>query len=80
MNYINEQHVLTTIKKDNCGDYFVQLCLKNVYKIIKDKDNKKEIGIDVGVTNLMILSDGTKYNNPRFKNGKDGTSNNIEKF
>lgn len=63
---------LFTIKKDNCGDYFVQICLKNVYKLIKDSDNKKEIGIDVGVTDLMILSDGTKYSNPRFKNGKHG--------
>lgn len=63
---------LFTIKKDNCGDYFVQICLKNVYKLIKDSDNKKEIGIDVGVTDLMILSDGTKYSNPRFKNGEHG--------
>ena len=31
---------LFTIKKDNCGDYFVQICLKNVYKLIKDSDNK----------------------------------------
>lgn len=63
---------LFTIKKDNCGDYFIQICLKNVYKLIKDSEDKKEIGIDVGVTDLMILSDGTKYNNPRFKNGKYG--------
>lgn len=63
---------LFTIKKDNCGDYFIQICLKNVYKLIKDSDNKKEIGIDVGVTDLMILSDGTKYSNPRFKNGEHG--------
>lgn len=64
--------MLFTVKKDNCGDYFLQICLKDVYKLIKDSEGKKEIGIDVGVSTLMTLSDGTKYDNPRFKNGKHG--------
>mgnify|MGYP000137504164 CR=1 FL=1 len=52
---------------------FLQLCLKDVYKIVKVEEEKKEIGIDVGISTLMTLSDGTKYDNPRFKNGKDGS-------
>lgn len=72
-NLHKTQQVLTTVKKDNCGDYFLQLCLKDVYKIVKVEEEKKEIGIDVGISTLMTLSDGTKYDNPRFKNGKDGS-------
>lgn len=49
------------------------MCLKDVYKIVKVEEEKKEIGIDVGISTLMTLSDGTKYDNPRFKNGKDGS-------
>ena len=72
-NLHKKQRVLTTVKKDNCGDYFLQLCLKDVYKVVKVEEEKKEIGIDVGISTLMTLSDGTKYDNPRFKNGKDGS-------
>lgn len=65
--------VMTTVKKDNCGDYYLQLSVKDVYKIVKVKEEKKEIGIDVGVSTLITLSDGSKYENPKFKNGKDGS-------
>lgn len=74
-DYINlnkKKRMLFTVKKDNCGDYLLQICLKDVYKLIKDSEQKKEIGIDVGVSTLMTLSDGVKYDNPRFKNGKHG--------
>lgn len=68
-----EKSVMTTVKKDNCGDYYLQLSVNDIYKIVKIEEDKKEVGIDVGVSTLMTLSDGTKYNNPRFKNGKDGS-------
>lgn len=68
----NKKAVDFKIKKDNCNDYFVSIVLKDVYKYVEASDNPKHIGIDVGVGTLMTLSDGTKYENPRFKNGKDG--------
>lgn len=41
--------------------------MKDIYKIVKVEEEKREIGIDVGISTLMTLSDGTKYDNPRFK-------------
>lgn len=73
VNLHKKKQVLTTVKRDNCGDYFLQLCMKDVYKIVKIEDERKETGIDVGVSTLMTLSDGKKYDNPKFKNGKDGS-------
>ena len=73
VNLHKKQQILTTVKKDNCGDYFLQLCMKDIYKIVKVEEEKREIGIDVGISTLMTLSDGTKYDNPRFKNGRDGS-------
>lgn len=73
VNLHKKQQILTTVKKDNCGDYFLQLCMKDIYKIVKVEEEKREIGIDVGISTLMTLSDGRKYDNPRFKNGKDGS-------
>lgn len=73
VNLHKKQQILTTVKKDNCGDYFLQLCMKDIYRIVKVEEEKREIGIDVGISTLMTLSDGTKYDNPRFKNGRDGS-------
>ena len=66
-----KQQILVTVKKDSCDNYFLQLCLKDVYKIVKENDTKKEIGVHVGISTIT-LSDGTMYENPCFKNGNDG--------
>ena len=60
-----------TVKRDSCDNYFLQLCLKNVYKIVKENDTKKEVGVRIGISTIT-LSDGTRYENPCFKNGNDG--------
>lgn len=69
------KQVFTTVKKDNCGDYFLQLCLTDLYKIVKLEEKRKKIGVDVGVSTLITLSNGTKYENPKIKNGSDGSVN-----
>lgn len=66
-----KQQILVTVKRDNCDNYFLQLCLKDVYKIVKENDAKKEIGVHIGIS-AITLSDGTRYENPCFKNGNDG--------
>lgn len=77
--FLNEKgqakQIFTTVKKDNCGDYFLQLCLSGIkmFKVIKREEKRKQVGIDVGVGSLMTLSNGEKYDNPKFKNGKDNS-------
>ena len=58
--------VTVTIKKDKCGDYWICFALSNVYKPTVEQVNNAT-GIDVGVSDIVILSDGTKYENKRFK-------------
>lgn len=77
--FLNEsgspKQIFATVKKDNCGDYFLQLCLSGIqmFKVIKKEEKREQVGIDVGVGSLMTLSNGEKYDNPRFKNGLDGS-------
>lgn len=61
-----KSRVTVTIKKDNCGDYYVIFKLKNVYKEMK-KPSNTNCGIDVGVKDVVILSDGTKFENHKYK-------------
>ncbi len=59
--------VTITISKDNCNDYWVVFTLTDiVYKETKC-DTTSEIGVDVGIKNLATLSDGTQYENKKFK-------------
>jgi putative transposase len=53
-----------TITKDSCGRYFVTLITEEIKKDLPKTG--KSIGIDLGVTSLATLSDGTKIENPRF--------------
>lgn len=59
--------VTVTISKDNCNDYWIVFTLSNsVYK--KNRcDATSKTGVDVGVKNLATLSDGTQYENKKFK-------------
>lgn len=61
-----QKKVSVTISRDNCGDYFVCFKLQNAWKPIKEAEEMTEVGIDAGVADMAILSDGTKYANPRY--------------
>ena len=65
-----KNQITVTIAKDNCGDYYITFKLPYVYNPKSDKPNTKT-GIDVGVKDVAILSDGTKYENKRFKADKE---------
>jgi len=56
-----------TVSKDNCGDYYLTVMLQTVWKPIRDVAEKIPVGIDVGIKEIAILSDGTKYENKHFK-------------
>lgn len=58
--------VVITVSKDNCGDYWICFKLSNVYKQMPNATNT-DVGIDVGIKDLMITSNGDKYGNPKFK-------------
>lgn len=60
---------LITVSKDNCNDYFISIMLQNVYIPVKSPI-EAEIGIDVGVHDLVVLSNGTKFENKYFKKKK----------
>ena len=56
-----------TVSKDKCGDYWCSIVVYDVEEKPKTKvsiDNS--VGIDLGIKDYAILSDGTKYGNPKF--------------
>lgn len=58
--------VTITVSRDNCGDYFISFKLTDVYRpmaVVKED----AVGIDVGIKNIAILSDGTTHENKQYK-------------
>ena len=53
-----------TITKDCAGRYFVSLCLDEPAKAALPKTGK-QVGIDLGISRLATLSNGTRIANPR---------------
>lgn len=62
---LNGQIINVTISKTKSNKYFISICCKN--SIVKEfnKTNKK-VGIDLGLKDLIILSDGMKFENQKF--------------
>jgi putative transposase len=58
---INDEIIFATISKSTTGKYYVSITCE-VNHIPFDKTNSK-IGIDTGIKDLVILSDGTTYEN-----------------
>ena len=56
-----------TIEKTASGKYFAIFCVEQEQKAVKQKKitEKLTVGIDVGLTSFVTLSDGTKVDNPR---------------
>lgn len=60
------KQITITIKKDKCGDYWISFKLMNIWKPFAT-NTSSSVGIDVGIKDIAILSDGTKYENKRFR-------------
>lgn len=58
--------VTITVSKDNCGDYWICFNLQNVWKPMCAASGNTT-GVDVGIKDIAILEDGTKYRNMHFK-------------
>lgn len=73
VSHNKNQKMKVTISKDNCGEYNISILFKEVYKLVKNiPEKKQEKGVDVGVVDIAILSDGTKYKNKKIKDGMNG--------
>lgn len=64
-----------TVSRDKCGDYWVSVCIDNLQEKPKKHQIKPEtsVGIDLGIKDYAILSDGTKYSNPKYLNHSQKT-------
>ena len=69
------------VSKDLCGDYYISITFfvgkkdpkRFFYKPIKSNENSEALGIDLGIKNVAILSNGVKIENKRFKKQKEKT-------
>jgi putative transposase len=53
-----------TVSKNKCDQYFVSILVEE--RVIVKPLTGNKVGIDLGLTHLAILSDGTKIDNPRW--------------
>ena len=63
-----------TVSQDRCGEYWCSIVVDdNLPQPSKAKiDEETTVGIDLGIKDYAILSDGTKYGNPKFlEKGQD---------
>lgn len=75
-----QKQVTISIVKDKCGDYTLNFKFsvdkkgKGIiaYREYTDRNITEKVGIDVGKKSLATLSDGTVYENKRFKKKEDG--------
>ena len=68
------ENVVFRIKKDKCGDYFLIVQMKNVYKPVNEPEDKFEItGIDVGEQNIAAISEEFPNESPYRKLEEGGT-------
>jgi putative transposase len=56
----------TTISKNPSGQYFVSILVDDGKEIPKQSIEGKAIGIDVGITDIAVTSDGEKFSNPKW--------------
>ena len=66
------------VKKEVNDEYYIYFKLSDVFKPQKILDNK-ECGIDVGLKDIMILSDGNKLENKRFKKNSQAHENYLRR-
>ena len=61
----NIKHIWNiTISKSKRGNYYCSICCD--YNLEEFEHTGEVIGIDIGIKDLMILSNGTKIDNPKF--------------
>lgn len=61
-----KEKITVTVSKDLTGDYYIVFKLKKCLKPFTPPP-AAQVGIDVGVKDLVVCSDGHKYENKKFK-------------
>lgn len=54
-----------TVSKNPCGQYYASVLTENDLPVPQASVDGRAIGVDVGLTNLAVTSDGSKFDNPR---------------
>jgi putative transposase len=69
---INGKIKTTTISKNGCDQYFVSFCVETESDIVplEEFDESRTIGIDLGIKDFTVISDGRVIPNPRHLNNK----------
>lgn len=57
-----------TVSRDKCGDYWCSILVDNRKPDVPKAKVREEtaVGVDLGIKDYAVLSDGTKYGNPKF--------------
>lgn len=55
-----------TIKRNACGEWFISIYVEQTHGYTYPLDQSKNVGIDVGCSDVVTLSNGEKVANPRF--------------
>lgn len=69
-NQVTCKQGTVTVSRDRCGTYWLSVVIDNQQLNTNKKPIRVEtsVGIDLGIKDYAILSDGTKYNNPKCLN------------
>lgn len=70
-----------TVTKDKCGEYWITIVTDDGKLTISKAKIRKEttVGVDLGIKDFAILSDGTKYGNPKFLEKEQWRLKNLQK-
>ena len=80
-NQLNCKQGTVTITKDCCGTYWCSVVIDDM----QDKPSKAKmvestaVGIDLGIKDFAILSDGTKFSNPKYYESSQKKLANLQK-
>ena len=65
LNKIYGQIINATIEKESTNKYYVCVLVKEDEKVINKIKPKNIVGIDLGIKDLVVTSNGEKYSNPK---------------
>src|SRR5690606_9859467 len=54
-----------TISKETDGNYYISINFEIEKPKYENKENKPNVGIDLGVSSIATLSDGVQFENPK---------------
>ena len=65
LEVINGRIVNATIERENTNKYYVSVVVDEVEKISSKVEAKSIVGLDLGIKDLVVTSDGEKFSNQR---------------